>query len=141
MNIQFKKVPGDYTWITISDWLAITERDEITITGFLQKEQQYTYRYKGSKKEYIFPLLDWKCLLFEGHNLPLLIDSETNRYMGNACFNFITDKPKELKQFIAVDCINPDPETFADIMVTPALNRDTGFNPPYTPLFTDNDTE
>jgi len=141
MNIQFKKVPGDYTWITISDWLAITERNEITITGFQQKEQQYTFRKKGSKKEYRFPLTDWKCLLFEGHNLPLLIDSETNSYMGNACFNFITDKPEELKQFISMNCINPDAETFTHIMFTPALNRDTCRDLPYTPLFPDNETD
>lgn len=139
MNIQFK-VPGNYTRLRVSEWMATTDKDEITITGFQDTQKQYTYKHKGSKKEYLFPLTG-DCLLFEGHNLPLLVDSETSRFMGNACFNFVTDNPEELKEYIQKYCLNPDPCTFAKIMVTPAMNRDTAHSPSYTPLFTDYETE
>ncbi|MBT2561328.1 hypothetical protein J7E50_10840 [Pedobacter sp. ISL-68] len=135
------KTGSRYTIIKISEWLATTEKDEIIISGFLPSRQQYYFKHKRSKKEWLLPKEDLKWLVFEGHNLPLRLDSETNRYMGNACINFVSDNPEELRGYIEKHCINTDRSLFSKIYITPEKDRETIINPPYDQLFKDEDND
>jgi len=134
MNIEFK-TGGHYTLIQISDWSATTQKDEIIITGFLEKSQRYSFKRKGSRKEYFLPAIDNNCLVFEGHGLPLKVDSETNRFVGNARFNFVSDDAEALKHYIGAHCLNPDASSLQKIYVTPDKNREAIDFPSYDPLF------
>ncbi len=137
MNIPFK-VNEKYTLITVTDFLAITSKSEIIVTRSLP-DKRWAFRYRGKRKEYYFPRDLKHTLLFEGHNLPLLVDSETSRWFGNAKFNFVTDQPEKLKAFIVQNCLNPDPEKLGMIRVTRA-DRYTVYDNGQ-PLFPDTQTQ
>jgi hypothetical protein len=135
MSIPFK-INAKYTLVTISG-MAITIRNEITIPGLDDRGGRHTYRHKGKKKEFYLPKpedLD-KQLVFEGHGLSFTVDSETNRFAGNAHFNFVTDIPEELKTFIEQKCLNPSPANFRKILYSSA-HRDGAFELRETLLFT-----
>ena len=117
MNIPFK-IGGKYTIVKISDALAHTMKAEIQIVGFDQELGQHIYTFKGKRKRFLIGKereLD-KQLVFEGHALPILVDSDTDRFMGNGRFNFVTDDPAGLKAFIEKNCLNPSPEKFEKIL-------------------------
>ncbi len=119
------KIKSAYTMIFISESLATTTKDEIIITGLDEKRQRYIFKRRGSRKEYYLPPTEQlqERLFFEGHNLPLMVDTETNRFSGNACFNFVTDYPQILREFIKTKCLNPSPVTFEKILYSNSSNR------------------
>ena len=124
-----------YTVIKISDWLAITTKEEIIIIRYSSIYQRYIYRQKGRKKDLILPVDAHNWLFFEGHGLPLKLDSETDRFMGNTQFNFVASNPEQLKQYILNNCINPDTDLLEKIMVTPERRAHRKGSYPYIPLF------
>lgn len=104
------KINHPYTIVCISEMLAITQRMEITITGYDNQKQRYTYKPKSKRKEYyLYPAYRLEeHLIFEGHGLPFVLDSEENdRFLGNACFNFLTDNPADLREFLKKNCLTP----------------------------------
>lgn len=117
MNVQLKE-NGKYTLITVSDFLATTTKREIIITHSVPNGK-WVFKHKGERKKFYFPQDLRYTLVFGGHDLPVLVDTETSRFTGNALFNFVTDEPDKLKSFIVQHCLNPDPEKFHKIRVTP----------------------
>jgi len=113
MNIQFES-NEKYTWIGISDFLATTFKWKIIITRS-NSAGRWIYKHKGKRKEYYFPRDTKDVLIFKGHNLPFTVDSEMDRFFGNAQLNFVTDDPQQLKTHIEQYCINPDPATLTFI--------------------------
>lgn len=120
MNIEFK-INSPYTLVSISEWLAHTQRTEIIITRREESSGRYVFKKKGKRKEFYLPKPEslQEQLIFAGHNLPFVIDSETNRFIGNAQFNFVTEKPQELKAFIEQHCLNPSASNFSKILYRP----------------------
>jgi hypothetical protein len=140
MDIEFQ-IKGNYTLVGISG-MAVTIRSEIIITAALPKDrknrQRYSYKHKYKAKEFFLPAGDdlEKHLIFEGHDLPFTVDSETDRFCGDANFNFVTDKPRELKTFIVSYCLNPSPAKFNKVFYTGTDRNDTEY-PESLPLFTE----
>ena len=135
METQLKE-NTKYTVINIPDWIPITQKEEIIIVRYSDLNQRYIYRCKGQKKEFLLPFDAYEWLFFEGHDLPLKLDSETYRYLANAAFNFVSDNPVQLKQYILNNCINPDPNLLKKILVTPEREEDDYWEDyPYTFLF------
>lgn len=136
MNIQLK-VNQKYTCIRISGF-ATCVKYEIIITG-IASNGSYICKNKGKRKEYYFNGDLRDMLLFEGHGLPLLVDSETNRFFGNAKLNFVTDEPEKLRTYIGQNCLNPDLEVLHKIRVTPTdRNKVDGEG---VPLFPETDVK
>jgi|GEM_PF-2237032 len=117
MEIQFES-NEKYTWIGVSDFMATTFKREIIIMHS-NDAGRWIFKHKGKRKEYFFPKDTKDMLIFKGHNLPFIVDSETDRFFGNAKLNFVTDDPLKLKAHIKEYCINPDLATFSSIRVTP----------------------
>ena len=134
MNITFE-INGKYTLVSISG-MAITIRAEIVITGLHEVSLRYIFKHRGRKKEFYLPKEEdlQRILVFKGHGLPFTVDSETERFTGNAQFNFVTDKPEELKLFIEKNCLNASPSKFAKVFYT-GLDRNTVDMPESFPLF------
>jgi hypothetical protein len=135
MNLQFK-TDHKYTLIAISGWLAHTVRNEIIIIGFDERQKRHTFRHRRKKKAFYLPIdadIDDQ-LVFEGHELSFVLDTETNRFAGNAAFNFVTDEPDLLRAFIEEKCLNPTPEKFNKILFT-FTKRDGPADLTETPLF------
>ena|SRR5579872_3350426 len=128
-------VSKKYTLIYISA-AAITFRKEITIARFDESTGRHVAKEKGKRTPYYLPAADklQDYLVFEGHNLPLVIDSDTDRFTGNAQFNFVTDNPAGLKAFIEMKCLNPSPDKFARILYT-GTDRSGSSDLAETPLF------
>lgn len=127
MNIKFE-IDGKYTLVAISEGLAHSIRHEIVITGFNDGCDRFTFKEngRGKRREFFLPgaeKLDQQ-LVFEGHFLPFVLDSETDSFCGNAMFNFVTDDPAELRLFIKQYCLNPSPTTFGKCLYSPGNKSD-----------------
>jgi len=122
--------------VYISETVAITRRNEIIITGLDKKRGQYLYKLKGSRKIYYLPKPEelQRRMFFSGHNLPFVIDSETDRFIGNAQINFVTDNPDALREFIKTNCLNPSQETFNNIFYS-SLDKRPSETITESPLF------
>jgi hypothetical protein len=138
MDIVFK-IKGKYTIVAVSG-MAITIRNEIVITATLSNDKEnrprFAYVNRGKRKEFVLPAGNdlEKHLLFEGHDLPFTVDSETNRFCGDGNLNFVTDKPEDLKSFLQKHCLNPSPAKFKKIFFT-GLDRDAVKYPESFQLF------
>lgn len=133
MNTQLE-IGKQYTFIYITG-MATTGRHELTITG-KNPDGRFTYKLKGKRKEFLLPTdstLHKDYLIFKGHSLSYVLDSDSNRFYGNARFNFVTTTPQLLREDLEKNCLNPSPEKWAKIMYTTGQGDD----PQYDPLFTD----
>ena len=134
MNIQFR-INGKYTLVSISG-MAITIRDEIVITEIDEEKRKCFFRMRGKRKQFYITcdhgLANY--LIFERHSLPFTVDTETSSFWANSKFNFVTDKPDELKLFIEENCLNPSQEAFRRVFYSGSdrngIDPDKG-----TPLF------
>lgn len=97
---------ASYTFIALNGFAA-TSKTELIITGFDESRRRYTFKMKGKRKEFYLAGDLSEQMIFEGHDLPMKVDTETNKWAGNACFNFVTDTPDELRPFLKSKNINP----------------------------------
>lgn len=130
LNINSK-----YTIIQIREWYPVAKREEIKITGYDSKARRYIYEYKGSSIKWLLPDNADSWLFFKGHNLPMKLDIETAHFKSNGHFNFVSDNPDQLRQYILNNCINTDPDLLEKIMVTPERRAHRKGSYPYIPLF------
>jgi hypothetical protein len=108
-----------YTLVTIT-WMATTLRMEIFVTGHNPRINTYFYRKSGNGKINTLTQRDLdQALVFEGHNIPFTLDTETDRFSGNAQYNFVTEDPITLKAFIQQHCLNPCRDNFDKILYQP----------------------
>ena len=105
-----------YTVYTISDFMAMTVKREITVKE-LDKDGNAIYVLKGKRKRFIIrlksrayssaPEKQFDGAVFEGWDQPIKIDCESGDVMrGNACFNFI-GTPASIRKWIDKNQINP----------------------------------
>jgi hypothetical protein len=103
--------------IIYSNWMAVTYRKEITITGYLPETGKHLYKTKGKRTIETLTQKDLNdSLVFEDHALPVMLDSETDKFSGNCMFNFVTAYPDPLRHFIREKCVNPSEFTFQKIL-------------------------
>lgn len=119
MNIDFKN-NGQYTLVTVN---VMCSRKEITILGTDPISGRKMYKEGKGRKKLLMPLNFENILVFEGHSLPFLLDSETNRFIMDCHFHFLTDNAQELREFISSNCLNPDEYKFSRIYFSPKENR------------------
>jgi hypothetical protein len=119
---MFFKMHTEYTIVSVSKWMAHTTRSEVTITGYDTVFKRCLCRRNGTRKQFLVdPDRELaRQLIFAGHRLPFLLDSETGSFIGNALFNFVTDQPAELRSFILRNCLNPSEENFRKILYSPS---------------------
>ena len=78
--------------------LAMTSKEEIEVVEI--ENEKVIIKMRGKRKLYSLKLTN-EHLVFDGWDLSILkVDTETNVMRGNACYNFITTKHRELKEFI-----------------------------------------
>lgn len=129
MKKQFE-ISKKYTLISS---FAMTIRKEITIIQFDEKSEQFVFKVGRQRALFLMPKVLKDTMVFEGHNLPLKLDSDTNRCMINACYNFVTANPQELVTYLEVNCLNYENVEKSHIMtVDDTANAP---EPEYTPLF------
>lgn len=85
------------TLVFISSMLATTVKREIITTR--QVDGRQAYKARGKRKEYYLKL-DNEMLVFDGWQLPYKLDTDTNQFAGNSCYNFIAQNWGYLKTFI-----------------------------------------
>jgi len=123
MNLKLEETKT-YTVISING-MAMTSRTEIIKPVPTVKEDQYAFKPKNKRNPVGFKLVAKDMLVFEGsENLPIMVDSETNVMMGNACINFVTDKPKELAEWITKNNLNEEFTHWHAVLYFP-VNRTT----------------
>lgn len=132
MKFKFE-VNQKYTVVVIGEFGA-TIRNEIVISRFDEAKQRYVFKVKGKRKEYYIPDGIDEQLLFKGYGLPILVDTETDYFQGDANFNFVTDDPAPLKAFIEANCLNLTDEKRQRIMFSGKDRRDSD-TLSYKPLF------
>jgi hypothetical protein len=101
---QLSFEPGHkYTLITMG---ALSTRKEIIITR-QDQDKRFVYREKGSKKEFYLPDISklQQKLIFAGHDIPIVLDSETDAFMVDANCNFVTDDPAALRALLESTCL------------------------------------
>lgn len=99
------KIGGSYWMYSVSDMGAFFKQ-QIKITEIREKQEfaQYKnllyliYIEKGKRKS--AGMLLKSSMLFLESEVPLPIDSDHGSFSINACMNFVTENPEELKQFI-----------------------------------------
>ena len=93
--------------------IASTNKAEIVLTQKIG--DRWAFKMAGKRKEYYLKM-DSDNLIFIGHNLPIIADSEIVRYngnkmfAGNACINVggrNGESLKEIKKFIIDNLQNP----------------------------------
>lgn len=90
--------PGKYTIYTVSDFMATTQRQLITLERVEAREsyaqyknlQMLVFKAKG-KRTTIGYYLKESMLILEGWNDTLKIDTDYNSFCGNALLNFVCD--------------------------------------------------
>ena len=119
MDFQFKP-NKKYTIVKIGE-MAVCYRMEIIALEVDLSTGRALGRPKGKKKPLYLPAPEQleKQLLFEGHDLPFVLDSETGVFCGSATFNFRTDDPEALRDFLESKCLNPSISTFEKIYWIP----------------------
>ena len=134
MDFQFKPTKK-YTIVKIAE-LAVCFRLEFIALEVDNSTGRTLARPKGKRKTLFLPPPEQfeNQLIFEGHDLPFILDSETLRFSGNAYFNFVTDDPQTLREYLESKCLNPSPEKFAKIHYTSTI-RDTPGDMPDSVLF------
>jgi hypothetical protein len=115
MNFEFN-TNQKYTIVEISD-SAITTRSEIETLGTDPATGRISYKIGRQQKRYDVPSNLDDVLVFQGHHLPFTVDVETESFVGNAQFNFVTDDLPTLRDFITNHCLNKTEGKFAKILV------------------------
>lgn len=87
------------TIISIGELLGNTIKREVKLTRVVDGRQAYVV--KGKRKEYILNN-NHTLMIFEGWGIPVTVDTTTTD--GN--YNFITNKPSELKKYLVSNNIN-----------------------------------
>jgi hypothetical protein len=120
------------TIFAISSMMAHTVKSEVTVTKRQAPELKYGYgekgyrlgvlKYRGKRKEY-YLTLSQECLVFEGWDLPIKIDSEIPSdgisFSGNACFNLAGDK-ELIREYVEKRALVPVTDTGkAKILIVP----------------------
>lgn len=101
------------TIISISEFLACTQRREIRITRTVNGRA--AYQVKGKRKEYYFDI-NPETLVFDGWSLPLVIDTDTLSFAGNGMYNFLIQASlQDLITFLTTNNINERFNRWADI--------------------------
>lgn len=106
MNTNPFKIGDQVTVIYIDTMLAMTHRNEITVTatlsepvdlGYNNETRRYgTCKRRGKRKEFYLQA-ERECSIFlRGWDLPLTVDTDGHGGImrGNACFNFVGDEDK-----------------------------------------------
>lgn len=119
MNVDFKD-KGQYTIVTVH---VICTRKEITIHGTDPTSGCKMYKEGKGRKKLLMPLNFENILVFEGHSLPFLLNSETNRFVMDGHFHFLTDNAQELREFISNRCLNLDERKASKICFSTKENR------------------
>lgn len=130
MSIQFK-LKEKYTLVHIIVKGGYF-RQEIVITS-RTLDNRFTYKIKGKRKEQFIPVeeeLD-KMLVFQGHNLPFVLNTERNRFLLSTKLIFISDNPDVLRNFVNENCLNPSPLKWANILVAKMDESDEKAMPLY----------
>lgn len=118
MNEIKLQVGVKYTFIQPT---GMTTKEEVVITDYLDGE--YKYKKAGNRNHIRLSAKKLeKYLVFEGHEIPLKVDTESQpqRCVINFKFNFLSDDPAALKSFLETQCMNPSPAKFADVLYWPA---------------------
>ena len=129
MNYKLE-INKSYTLVAVVD--KITVKVEVIITDYTNG------KYSAKRRDWPIPEdvpADLaKVLVFAGHNLPLLIDSQTFVFNPNGKFNFITSDREGLKAYLLHNCLNLDNRKRAKIYTSP-VDRMCRGKIPYTRLF------
>lgn len=91
------------TLFSISSNFAMTAKREVTTTGL--QDGRATGKPRRKRKRY-YLALDDDTLIFEGWDIPLVPDTDTDRFRGNACFNFVGDAAT-VRDYIERHNVNP----------------------------------
>lgn len=134
MKIKLK-INRKYTVIQMREWYPVAKREEIKVISYDPKTGIYIYKYRHSQIKWLLPHVADKWLFFKGHDLQLQLDIETAYFKSNGQFNFVSNNPEQIRQYILNNCINPDPELLMKIMVTPKRKEDNKGDYDYIPLF------
>ena len=120
MNIPFK-ANGKYTLVTIAR-MAVTIRTEITIVSIDQESGKVMFKRKGERNLYPLDHDMAKTLVFDGHNLPFKLGSETGNFRSVSGFDFRGENPEELKTLITEKCLNSDAEKLGKILISTSVD-------------------
>ncbi len=100
-----------YTIYRMSDGMAAVFKHEITVKD-TDAAGNIIYTEGRGRKRYILRIVDsyskkpLDCAVFEGWAQPVKIDTETSKWAGNACFNFIGE-PGTVREWIEQHQENP----------------------------------
>ena len=97
------KIGQKLTLVTINS-MALTIKSEIELIDY--NGLFFVFKYKKKGERYLLKLGKTD-LVFEGWNLPIIADTETNYYRGNACLNFLSESPEQLRGYIEKNNLNP----------------------------------
>lgn len=123
-----------YTLVIISEMMGWSVSKPIIITGAIGGRT--TFKAPGKRKEFYLSYTPKDTMIFEG-KMPegLLIDSDAPHkptssglrsrvIRGNACFNFISDNPQDVKEKIEKYNLNKEFSDFGHILVFPLNDED-----------------
>jgi hypothetical protein len=107
------KSGAKYTLIHISQ-TGICFRREFEVIS--EDQGNYEIKIKDQQaRQILFARQVTEALIFKGHDLPLLVDSDTPHFAMNRRFNFVTHSPRLLRVFIVEQCLNLSDEKKARI--------------------------
>ena len=107
------KEGGKYTMIDVSSAMAMTRKNEITITKIEPCEQYAQYRdiirlvfkRKGKRKE-LCVFLKQSMIFLEGWDVDVKVDTDFNTFKGNALINLV-GSPEEIKTLLERSNVYP----------------------------------
>jgi len=130
MNFEFKK-NQKYTLISSN---VFTSRDEIQTLDCDPITGRIIFKRGRERKRYLVPADLSNRLIFNGHQVNLLLDSETGKCVGNCRFNFVSDDVPSLKAFLIEHCLNKTYSNFKQVLVRRSAQSGVDF-PDEEPLF------
>ena len=112
MNTSTLKPKTRLTLVSLNG-IAMSVKAEIEVGE--DYHETSTFKARGKRKIYKLRI-DKGDLVFEGWDLPIKLDTETNTCRGNACYNFVTNEPEKLKEFIKTKNLNDEFYNYAHIL-------------------------
>mgnify|MGYP000555965748 CR=1 FL=1 len=123
-----------YTMLRIDSFLAMCHKSSIVITR--QQGERFIYKEKGKRKEFYAPdpaKNDNSVMYFDCPATDFKVDTDGGGIMrGNACFNFTSPSPEQLRELISAHCINPNDEMLAHCMYCNGENEELLFTDKHT---------
>lgn len=104
------------TLIIISELMATTVKREIIITRIVG--DRVAYRTRTHRKEYFLAVTS-DVLVFDGWSLRYAVDVST----ANRMYNFVTEKPRDLGNYIHQHNVNPRFDKWYKIYWQPGIKR------------------